>query len=244
MIELHWCGSTVLQVDAYSLGFLGMAVILLIFAELMIRGLVKRLKSPHELFSNRMKGFSFRIYHRSEILWELLFIMLYIFSGFFLILGSPLPRDINTVPAWILFIVGIVRTSRSRKDIELMYSRVKRTMKWEDIDLYRILIETENSNLMHIIDSPLTLEDLEIAAKYAERFIMFDPKTREKIVSKDDIMSRLRSHLEFLLSDESSVEYTIGDIYVILFMLSEKARFKEYAEEILSNPEILQSLEK
>ena len=94
---------------------------------------------------------------------------------------------------------------------------------------------------MYIIDSSLRLKELERTTKHAKRTILFDPKTMEKIVSKDEITSRLRSHLEFLLSDESSVQYTIEDIYVILFMLSEKARFKEFAEEILSNPDSLQS---
>lgn len=220
-----------------------MAILLLILSELMIRGLIRRLESPSEFYSDRKKSFSFRIFLRGATLWELSVLVLYAFAGFFLILGLPIHQDYDSIPAWILIFIGFIRTGRLRDDIQRMYSRVKRTMKWEDIELYRHLIETENSNFMYIIDSSLRLKDLERTTKHAKRVILFDPKTMEKIVSKDEITSRLRSHLEFLLSDESSVQYTIEDIYVILFMLSEKARFKEFAEEILSNLDSLQSSE-
>ena len=232
-----------MQLSLVSIGCLGMAILLLILSELMIRGLIRRLESPSEFYSDRKKSFSFRIFIRGALFWELSVLLLYAFAGFFLILGLPILQDYDSIPAWILIFIGFIRTGRLRDDIQRMYSRVKRTMKWEDIKLYRYLIETENSNFMYIIDSSLRLKDLERTTKHAKRTIIFDPKTMERIVSKDEITSRLRSHLEFLLSDESSVEYTIEEIYVILFMLSEKARFKEFAEEILSNLDSLQSSE-
>ena len=232
-----------MQLSLVSIGCLGMAILLLILSELMIRGLIRRLESPSEFYSDRKKSFSFRIFLRGASFWDLSVLLLYAFAGFFLILGLPIHQDYDSIPAWILIFIGFIRTGRLRDDIQRMYSRVKRTMKWEDIKLYRYLIETENSNFMDIIDSSLRLKDLERTTKHAKRTIIFDPKTMERIVSKDEITSRLRSHLEFLLSDESSVQYTIEEIYVILFMLSEKARFKEFAEEILSNLDSLQSSE-
>jgi len=228
----------------YFIGSLVIVVLPLVLAELMIRKLIKNLKDPHDAFDSRMKSFSFRFYHRSGSLWELSYLMLYGLSGFFLIVGLPTIEDYESIPAWILLLIGFLRMDRVRDEIKRMYSRAKRTAKWEDIELYRNLIERENRNFISIIDSPLKLENLERTTKHVKTTIMFNPKTMENLTSKDEIVSRLRFHLEFLLSDESSVKYTIEDIYVILFMLSEKARFKEFADIILTNPDILQSLVK
>lgn len=219
-----------------------MAIVLLVLSELMIRRLIKGLESPFEFFVDRNRRFSFRIFHRSEALWIFTYYFLWYFSGFLVYLIFSGFRDLAALVFFLFFIASMVRRNRSWKDIQRMHSRVKRTMKWEDIELYRDLIETENSNFMQIFDSPLRLEDLERATKHTKRAIMFDPKTMEKIVSKDEITSRLRLHLEFLQSELGSIKYSIEEIYVILFMLSEKARFKEFAEEMLSNLDALQSL--
>jgi hypothetical protein len=233
-----------LQIDAVSLGFLSMVGVFLITAELMIRGLFRRLESSHESFSNRMKGVSFRIFNRSGTLWEFIIFMLYLLSGLFLLWGSQINYVDFSILAWLLVFVYFIRIDRVRNKSQWMYLRAKKAMKWEDIEVYRELIETENRNFMNIIANPLMLDVLERASKHAGSTILFDPKTMQKVESKNEIISRLKSHLTFLLSDESSVKYTIEEAYVILFLLSEKARFREYAVDVLSDSVFLDSLRK
>ena len=225
----------------FEIGCIGITVFLLVLAELMIRGLVKSLASPWEPFSDRMKRFSFRLYHRSEGLWDFSVYMLYAFSGVFLILGLPIHSDYVTIPAWILIFAGLIRKGRSRDFIKQMYSQVKRTMRWEEIELYQHLIKTENPHFLDIFDSPLRLEDLERAAMKAKEVPEFDSEKKGEFVSLDEAELKLREHLKELLSDASSLRCTIEDIYVILFMLSEDSRFKGVAGRILSNPGNLQS---
>ena len=231
-----------MQLSLVSISCVGMAILLLILSELMIRGLIKRLESPSEFYSDRKKSFSFRIFIRGALFWELSVLLLYAFAGFFLILGLPIHQDYDSIPAWILIFIGFIRTGRLRDDIQRMYSRVKRTMKWEDIELYRYLIETENSNFMYIIDSPLRLEELERVTKQAKKTAIIDSETMKRILSQDEVEQRLRAHLKFLQSDLGSIKYSIEEIYVILFMLSKYVGFKEIVEEMLSNPDALQSL--
>jgi len=232
-----------MQVSLHFIGNLGIAILFLVLAELMIRGLIKGLESPLEPYSDRNRRFSFRFFNLSGSLWGFSHFLLWIFSAFFLYIGFSELVDLGVFVFFLFFIVGTVRRERAMKDIQGMYSRVKISKNLLDLDLYRNLIENENSAFMEVINDSEKLKQLERTARHTRNSVMFDPKKMQRLESREEIELRLGNHLKFLMSEESSVTHTIEEIYVILFMLSEKANFPEgLVKDILSNQDRLQSL--
>jgi hypothetical protein len=143
---------------------------------------------------------------------------------------------------WFYFMSDL-RFDRSSKYIQQINSRINWTANWQEFEVYRFLIETENHFFVQILNDPEKLTQLEQTTRHVRNAVMFDPKEMRKVEAREEIELRLKNHLGFLLSESSSVTHSLEEIYVILFMLSENDdHLAKVVGDILSNEEKLQLL--
>ena len=228
------------------LSYLSIATLLLVFSELMIKQLIRGLESALEFFfEDREKTLSFSLFNRSQLIWKSIFSTLWILSGilFSILIWGWLDSDFSLMFVIWFYFMSELRFDRSNKYIQQLNSRIKWTANWQEFDIYRSLIETENPVFVQILNDPEKLTQLELTTRHVRNAVTFDPKEMRKVKTREEIESRLKNHLGFLMSESSSVTHSIEEIYVILFMLSEyEDRLAKVVEDILLNEEILQLL--
>ena len=185
------------------------------------------------------------MFNRSQFLWKTIFTTLWFLAGIITsisVVGS-LDTEIALIFLIFFYFIGDLRLDRSNQYIQQINSRITWTANWQEFDLYRLLIETEDSAFIEIINDVEKLKQLERKTLYVRNAVMFDPKEMRKLESREEIVPRLKNNLEFLMSESSSVTHSLGEIYVILFMLAEKAdRLGKIVEDILANEEDIQLL--
>ncbi|TFG96744.1 hypothetical protein E4H12_10365 [Candidatus Thorarchaeota archaeon] len=235
-----------MQTTLSILSYLGLAVLLLVVSELMVKRLIRGLESALDFFfEKREKTLSFSLFNRSEFLWRTIFVTLWFLSGIFVSISILESFDADVAMLFMIwfYFMGDLRLGRSMKYIQQINSRITWTTNWSKFELYRSLIETENPAFIEILNDSEKLKQIERTAHYVRNAVMFDPKEMRNLESREEIEPRLRNNLEFLMSESSSVIYSLEEIYVILFILSEKAdRLGKIVEDILVNEEKLQLL--
>lgn len=227
-----------MQVSIISLTILGIGILLLLVSEGMIRKLTHGAKIMQNSLDIENKGtISFRFFLRAQYLWYLSYILLWFAAGYFFAISLSI-ADGLLIAMFIMFFyfLGEGRRSRSWKLAEQIRVRTKWIRNWDRLALYKSLIDSGNYRLLEIINDIDRLENLERTAKHTKRVASYDTKKMCELFSREKIEPKLREHLRFLMSDDSSEKHTIEEIYVILFILSAGSNeVSKIAQDMLSS---------
>ena len=175
---------------------------MLAFSELMIKQLIRGLESALEFFfEDREKTLSFSLFNRSQLIWKSIFSTLWILSGilFSILIWGWLDSDFSLISVILFYFMSELRFDRSSKHIQQINSRIKWTANWQEFDIYRSLIETENPVFVQILNDPEKLTQLEQTTRHVRNAVMFNPKKMREVKTREEIESRLKNHLGFLI---------------------------------------------